>query len=249
MAIVLFLIGHHYASVFFQSFFLHRYAAHRMFTMSPRWERIFYLLTFVAMGASYLEPRAYAILHRMHHAYSDQPKDPHSPHQSISKLRWLLRMKTAYSAFAFRRTTPKDRFLGGYPEWPVLDRFGRSWANEIFWIGIYVAFYVTFATAWWQYLLLPVHWLMGRIHGIIVNWCGHKYGYVNFENGDKSRNTLPIEFFILGELFQNNHHKYAMSPNFAVRWFEFDPSYWFIRCFMLLGIVQLAPQAQRAHYP
>ena len=30
---------HWWSSVFFQSFFLHRYAAHRMFELSPFWQR------------------------------------------------------------------------------------------------------------------------------------------------------------------------------------------------------------------
>ena len=34
---------HWVASVFFQSFFLHRYAAHRMYTVSPRTERVLHL--------------------------------------------------------------------------------------------------------------------------------------------------------------------------------------------------------------
>ena len=45
-------------------------------------------------------------------------------------------------------------------------------------------------------------------------------GYQNFDNDDKSRNTLWFDFLTAGELFQNNHHKFAMSPNFAARWFE-----------------------------
>ena len=50
-----------------------------MFTMSKGWERFFYLCTYVTQGSSFLSPRGYAILHRMHHAFSDTPKDPHSP--------------------------------------------------------------------------------------------------------------------------------------------------------------------------
>ena len=51
-----------------------RYGAHRMFTMSKR-ERTFHLLTYLTQGSSYLNPRAYAILHR-HHAYTDGPRTP-----------------------------------------------------------------------------------------------------------------------------------------------------------------------------
>ena len=29
----------------------------------------------------------------------------------------------------------------------------------------------------------------------------------------------------MGELFQNNHHRYAMSPSFAARRWEIDPTY------------------------
>jgi stearoyl-CoA desaturase (Delta-9 desaturase) len=86
------------------------------------------------------------------------------------------------------------------------------------------------------------------VHGAIVNWCGHKYGYQNFDNGDKSRNTLWVDFLTAGELFQNNHHKFAMSPNFGARWFEVDPTYQVIRVLSGLKIIQLKG-GQRMRYP
>jgi stearoyl-CoA desaturase (delta-9 desaturase) len=67
---------------------------------------------------------------------------------------------------------------------------------------------------------------MGPIHGTIVNWFGHKHGYQNFNNGDDSTNcVLWWDLFLLGELFQNNHHHSASSPNFAMKKGEFDPLY------------------------
>src|SRR5688572_14827284 len=60
------LAAHWYLSLFTQTFFHHRYAAHRMFTMKKGVEKFFYLLSFVFQGASYLSPRAYGIMHRMH---------------------------------------------------------------------------------------------------------------------------------------------------------------------------------------
>ena len=45
MAIAVFFLGHWFLSLFSQTFFLHRYVAHKMFTMSKFWERFFYIFT------------------------------------------------------------------------------------------------------------------------------------------------------------------------------------------------------------
>src|SRR5437899_270309 len=100
MVIALFFIGHWTFSVFFQTFFLHRYGAHRMFTMSKTWERIFYLLTYVTQGSSFLVPRGYGVLHRMHHAYSDTPKDPHSPRNYSGLFAMMWDTKKRYHDLA-----------------------------------------------------------------------------------------------------------------------------------------------------
>ena len=248
MAILLLFVGHWTLSVFCQTFFLHRYGAHRMFTMSKGWERFFHLLTYVAQGPSYLNPRGYAILHRMHHAYSDTPQDPHSPRNHDNAFRMMWATKHIYDDYAYDRVKPEARFDGGTPTWPALDKLGQTWGARIAWLSAYTAFYVYFATSPWMYLLLPTHFLMGPIHGAIVNWCGHRYGYRNYENGDDSRNTLVFDFVTLGELFQNNHHKFGMSPNFAARKFEVDPTYLAIRLFAALGIIKLASN-QKMRYP
>ena len=78
--IVIFFLLHWWGSVFMQTFYLHRYASHGMFTLTRGWERFFHFLTFVSQGSSFLVPRAYAWMHREHHAYSDTERDPHSPH-------------------------------------------------------------------------------------------------------------------------------------------------------------------------
>jgi stearoyl-CoA desaturase (delta-9 desaturase) len=239
VAIAVFFIAHWQLSVFFQTFFLHRYGAHRMFTMSKGWERFFYLCTYAAQGPSMLSPRGYAILHRMHHAFSDTPKDPHSPTNYKNVWSMMLATKTKYDDFAYDRVKPEARFDGGLPHWPAVDRIGQSWVGRIAWGTAYTLFYMKFATHAWMFALLPFHYLMGPVHGAIVNWCGHKYGYRSFDNGDESRNTLVFDFVTAGELFQNNHHKFGMSPNFAVRWFELDPTYQAIRLFALLGIIDV----------
>jgi fatty-acid desaturase len=56
-----------------------------------------------------------------------------------------------------------------------------------------------------------------------------------------------FDVLTMGELFQNNHHKYGQSPNFAVRWFEIDPAYQAIRVFGWLGIIDMS-KAQLARW-
>jgi stearoyl-CoA desaturase (delta-9 desaturase) len=84
---------------------------------------------------------------------------------------------------------------------------------------------------------------MGPVHGAIVNWCGHMYGYSNFDNNDKSKNSLIFDFLMGGELFQNNHHHAGARPNFASKWWEFDPVYPVIKFMNWIGIIKLVPLA------
>ncbi len=225
MIILLFLTLHWYLSLFGQTFFLHRYSAHKMFTMNKFWEKFFYLFSWITQGSSYLNARAYAILHRMHHAYSDTEKDPHTPHFFKDAFTMMMHTKKIYNDVLNKRVVVEDKFDRNFPEYPRVDRIADSWYTRIaFGVGYFV-FYCFFATQWWMFLLLPIHFLMGPIQGAIVNWAGHKYGYRNYEEGDKSKNTLFWDFLMMGELFQNNHHHAGSKPNFANKWFEFDPTY------------------------
>jgi stearoyl-CoA desaturase (Delta-9 desaturase) len=212
-----------------------------MFEMNKFWERFFYFLTYITQGSSFLNPRAYAILHRMHHAYSDTEKDPHSPHyyQNAFTMMWVT--KSIYNDYLNKIKLPEERFSHNIPTWSFIDKIGDAWLSRIAWGTIYVLFYIDFVEPhqWYLFLLLPIHFLMGPIHGAIVNWSGHKYGYSNFDNNDKSKNSLAIDFLMGGELFQNNHHKHSNSPNFAMKWYEFDPTYPVIKLLHLFRIIKI----------
>jgi stearoyl-CoA desaturase (delta-9 desaturase) len=245
--ILVFFFTHWTVSIFCQTFFLHRYGAHKMFSMSKGWERFFHLLTALSQGSSYLMPRGYAILHREHHAYSDTPKDPHSPHvyPGLGEMMWKTKIR--YDGLNTGTIQAEPRFLGGYPEWPAVDAIFHVWPTRIALGTAYTLFYIAFAPHWAYFLLLPIHYVMGPIHGAIVNYCGHKFGYRNFDtpHGDKSRNTLLFDFLTAGELFQNNHHARPMSPNFAAKWFEVDPTWSAIRVLSWLKILKLEKPSAR----
>lgn len=239
MAILTFFLAHWFLSLFCQTFFLHRYASHKMFIMNKFWERFFYFFTFISQGASFLNPRAYAIMHRMHHAYSDTEKDPHSPH--FFKDVWEMTMKTKdiYLGYSKYGIEPEKAFRSNYPEWKLVDKLSDMWSIRILFAIAYILFYIQFANYWWMYLILPIHFFIGPVQGAIVNWCGHKYGYSNYNNDDHSKNTVPIDIFLMGELMQNNHHKSPNNVNFAKKKFEFDPTFPLVVFMNWVGIIKL----------
>lgn len=239
MIIIGFFIGHWYLSLFSQTFFHHRYSAHRMFTMSKAWEKVFFIITYITQGSSYLSPYVYGILHRKHHAFADTELDPHSPKYDKSIMKMMLRTREVYNNIDFKRVDIEARFLKNLPSWEKFDRFASHWGSRIAWGLAYIAFYLIFSPSWWFFLLIPAHFLMGPLHGVVINWFAHKYGYTNFETTDTSKNLMPVDLFMLGEGFHNNHHKHGSRPNFGFRWFEFDPVYPVIWLFDKIGIIKL----------
>ncbi len=240
MIIIVFLIAHWYISLFCQTFYLHRYSAHKMFTMNPFWEKFWYVFSWLTQGTSYLNARAYAILHRMHHAYSDTEKDPHTPQFFKEVFTMMMHTRDVYNGVLRGTIEIEEKFDKNFPVYPVVDRIADSWFSRLGFAALYTLFYIQFATSPWMFLLLPVHFLIAPIQGAIVNWAGHKYGYRNFDDEkDHSKNTLIIDFLMLGELFQNNHHHAGARPNFAAKWWEFDPVYPFIKLFDAIGMIKL----------
>jgi stearoyl-CoA desaturase (Delta-9 desaturase) len=241
MAVIfIFFVAHWYLSLFFQTFFLHRYASHRAFTMSKTTEKVFYFLTWFFQGSNYLSPYGYGVMHRMHHAFADTENDPHSPTYDETIWNMMWKTKTIYSAIANKKMHVDARFTEGVPQWEAFDKFARSWPSRLFWGLAYTAVYLQFATTWWLWLLLPLQFLFSPIHGAIINWFAHKYGYRNFEVKDTSKNFLPVDFLMMGESYHNNHHKNGSRANFGgIRWHEIDPTYQVIKVLDKLKIIKL----------
>ena len=239
MTILIFFILHWYLSLFSQTFFLHRYGAHHMFSMNKFWEKFFYLFTYITQGSSYLSPRAYGILHRLHHKYSDTEKDPHTPHQSSNVFSMMWKTKDIYHSILRGKEVDKS-LTKDLPSWNLIESIGDSWISRVLWGTFYTLIYIEFVPTdmWYLFLLLPIHFLMGPVHGAIVNWSGHMYGYQNFDNNDKSRNSLIWDLLMMGELYQNNHHKLPNRVNFGYKWFEFDPTYPIIWILSKLGVIE-----------
>lgn len=237
--LILFFIIHWYLSLFCQTFFLHRYAAHGMFTMSKGWEKFFYVFTWITQGSSYLSPYAYGVLHRLHHAFADTENDPHSPKYSNGLFPLMVKTKKIYADIHNERAQVDQKFMKNLPMWRSFDQFASNYGIRIMWGVIYFFIYLALATQWWMWLFFPITCLMGPVHGAIINYFAHKYGYRNFEMEDTSKNFLPVDVLMMGESYHNNHHKLLSRPNFGVRWFEIDPTYPVIKFLNWTKVIKL----------
>ena len=229
-----------YGGLFFQTFFLHRYAAHQTFTMSNVSEKVTYVLTWLFQGSNYLSAYGYGVMHRIHHAYADTKQDPHSPKYDGNLFAMMWKTKSTYQDINTKKITVDKKYTINVPQWKSFDKMASSSISRVMWTILYFLFFLKFATTWWLWLFFPVIMFMAPIHGVIINWFAHIYGYANYKLKDTSKNLLPFDFLMMGEAYHNNHHKHGSRANFGgVRWHEIDPTYIIMKVLHKLGVIKL----------
>lgn len=255
--VILLYITHWTASIYAQSIFLHRGAAHAMYKFRNKfWEKFTFIVVLFALGPSYLSARAYTILHRMHHAFSDTEKDPHKPYPGffgVFKTLWVtarrynsIFKKHKYMDIDGRQVEIEQPFKEKLPiDWPVFDQLVHNWPVRVLFIAWYIFVYHHiinfFDLPAFMYVMVLLHTIMAPLHGAIVNYYAHKYGDQDHNTGDTSRNMPRLARAILslqGELLHNNHHARPGSPDFSLGKNE-DGSYKLMLLLQELGIIEL----------
>lgn len=195
----------------------HRFLTHRSFKTYKWFE---YLLTIITCLSWQGGPMTWVGNHRIHHRYSDEEGDPHTPKEGFdwSHILWM---------FFNSSEDPKEmaRDLGRDPIMVLIDRF--FWVPQVA-LGIYLYYVGGISCLLWGIGLRTVV----VFHGTwFVNSAAHTWGYRNFETNDNSRNLWWVALFSLGEGWHNNHHQQQGSAAHGMRWYEIDITYWVI-CFL-----------------
>jgi stearoyl-CoA desaturase (delta-9 desaturase) len=202
----------------------HRGLTHR----SYRTGRVVQFLI-AATGCTALQkgPLWWAAHHRLHHAHSDQPGDPHSP---VLDGLWHGHMGWLFTRDLMHPDPRLIRDLAKYPELVWLDRLWMipglllavacylvgGWSGVVwgFCLGVVAVFQVTFA----------------------VNSIGHRWGRRRFDTAEGSRNNLVLGYLAMGDGWHNNHHRAPTSARHGLAWYEFDMTYRMIRLLVWLRL-------------
>lgn len=212
--------------------FLHRCQAHRALDLHPIVSHFFRAWLWLTTG---MDTKAWASIHRKHHAKCETEEDPHSP-QIFGLKKVLLEGAELYKSEAKNQET-LDRYGKGTPDdWLERNLYHKhsgkgyfiTMAVNIFLLGLP-------GLAVWA---LQMAWIPLSAAGMI-NGVGHYFGYRNFECPDAATNISPWGILIGGEELHNNHHTYPTSAKLSVKWYEFDIGWMYIKIMSMLGLAKV----------
>ncbi|QEC50374.1 acyl-CoA desaturase [Baekduia soli] len=193
--------------------------------------------------------------HRKHHAFSDQPGDPHSPHLHHGVLRGLLHAHVGW-LFIHTERANRQRYAPDLLDDPVI-----TFVDRTFFVWVLTGLAVPFGLGWAiggsiDTALTGLLWggavRMLILHHVTysINSLCHFFGRQRFETGDESRNLAWLAILSLGESWHHNHHAFPTSAHHGLRWYEVDVSSMVIRGLRRLGlawdVVEVAPERQAA---
>jgi stearoyl-CoA desaturase (delta-9 desaturase) len=221
----------------------HRMLTHRAFKTTP-----FVRGLFSALGSAAIEGPVISWVadHRKHHAFSDRPGDPHSPHVDHgSGLRGALRGLThAHVGWLFLHTHRgrRTRYAPDLLADPVVSRIDRLFVPCVL-AGLLAPFLLGwlfggtlrdgFTGLLWggAVRVLVLHHATFSINSLC-----HFFGRRRFGTKDESRNLLWLSLFTFGESWHNNHHAFPTSAAHGMRRWELDPSAYVIAALEKLGL-------------
>lgn len=229
----------------------HRLFTHRSF---ETWKPVRYFLAILGGTAAEGAPIIWASQHRQHHATSDEPGDPHSPHVKrvpgflgACKALWHSHYGHVFNQL---ETIKPEHYSPDLAKEPFLCLLEKMAAVPVI-LGFLIPFGIGYlASGTLQGALTGLLWgglvrlfVITHATGAVNSLC-HFFGRRPFNTGDQSRNVWWLVPFTLGESWHNGHHAFPTSARHGLRWWELDPSWitiWLMQTFGLAWNVVKIP--------
>jgi fatty-acid desaturase len=213
----------------------HRLLTHRGYkTPKP----VEYFLSLCGTLAVEGGPANWVVTHRIHHRFSDQDGDPHSPRDGgwWAHMGWILVGRAQEHPSAVLRRYAPDL---------MRDRF-QSWLNRLYIWPIVALGVGLYALGGWPFLTwgLCLRVVLGLHATWLVNSATHMWGSRRFATRDDSRNNWWVAWLTFGEGWHNNHHAHPTSARHGLAWYEIDMNWWGIRTLKWLGLAKSIRQVR-----
>lgn len=212
--------------------YLHRSQAHRGVTFHPAVSHFMRFWLFLTTG---MVTKQWVAIHRKHHRFDDAEGDPHSPH--IFGI-WTVFFK---GALLYNKASKDKQMVAQYGVGTPDDWMERNVYTPHSRLGIVLMLIINlclFGLWGWLVWIVQIVWIPLWAAGV-VNGFGHWVGYRNTDTKDFSRNIVPWDFWVGGELLHNNHHADPASPKLSLKWYEFDIGWMYIKMLETVGLAKL----------
>ena len=204
----------------------HRLLTHRSFK-APKW--LEYALTVFGSMAIQDDAPRWVATHRIHHAFTETDKDPHSTRPGLfwAHMGWVL------------KGTAQDydkKVLKKYVPDLMKDKFHVFFA-KYYYVPLIVSAFLFYAVGGWSMVLWGVFLrvVLGWHTTWFVNSLAHLFGKRPFATKDDSTNNWFVAILTFGEGWHNNHHAYPSSARHGLKWYQFDMNWITISIFKRLG--------------
>jgi fatty-acid desaturase len=207
----------------------HRLLTHRGFKTPKLVE---YFLTVCGTLALEAGPIAWVTTHRIHHAHTDAPGDPHTPRDGS----WWAHMGWVLTGTAQRYDkTVCERYAPDLMKDPV-----HRWLEKWYYVPLIAMGVLLLAVGGWPMLFWGIFFRVTLgLHGTwLVNSATHLWGKRRFETTDDSRNSWWVALLSFGEGWHNNHHAHPRAARHGLTWYEVDFNWWSIQVLRLLGLAK-----------
>ena len=222
----------------------HRYFTHKGFEARAPVKALLAILGCMTMQGPVTQ---WVTDHRKHHALSDKPGDPHSPHVGHGEGAWgaLRGFAHAHVGWMFSnlgmeqgreygRDLYEDRLIR------TIDRMYLLWVVLTLGIPFGIAYAVG---GTWQAGLEGLVWgglirIAAYQHATFsVNSICHMFGRQDYRSRDEARNNWLVALLVFGEGWHNNHHAFPVSARHGLSRRQIDVSWLVIRTLERLRLV------------
>jgi len=212
--------------------YLHRDQSHGGLILHPFLRHFFRFWLWFCSGTV---TREWVAVHRRHHAFADEPGDPHSP--VVFGIRRVL--LEGYELYVAAARDPK--ILANYGRGTPHDWLERNLYSRFPKLGISVFILLQLAVFGVPAISMLAIQLVAQpfFAAGVINGLGHHVGYRSFEVPNAATNIVPWGVLIAGEELHNNHHAFASSPRFSMQRWEIDVGWLFICVFRALGLASV----------
>jgi stearoyl-CoA desaturase (delta-9 desaturase) len=198
--------------------------------------------------------------HRMHHTFTDEPGDPHSPHVTggsgiVGAVRGLWHAHAGWMFGPSARRAAPDRYAPDLLADPTIRAIHRTfivWALAGLALPFGLGLAVTGTLHGALVALLwggPVRIFLVHHMTFAINSLCHFLGSRRFATDDQSRNVFWLAPLSFGESWHNNHHAFPTSARHGLGRFQVDPSALVIvgleRCGLAWDVVRVSPERRR----